>query len=107
MSEIDVSKCRRYMSIDGCCLASYEENELGGSWEFCKDNPDCYYKQLQQLKAEKEKYKQCLDEIEKIANDDSFPSDFDVYEERDFYFNQLCKIDSILQKIKQAKEGEE
>lgn len=58
--EIDVSKCRRYMSIDGCCLASYEENELGGSWEFCKDNPNCYYKQLQQLKQENEELKKVI-----------------------------------------------
>lgn len=56
-NEIDVSKCRYYMSIDGCCLASYEENEIGGSWEFCKDNPDCYYKQLQQARADVEKAK--------------------------------------------------
>ena len=53
---------------------------------------------------EADKYKQCIDEIEKIANDYSFPSDFDVYEERDFYFNQLCKIDDILQKIKEVEE---
>lgn len=50
------------------------------------------------------KCKQCIHEIEEIANNDSFPSDFDVYEEQDFYFNQLCKIDNILQKIKEVKE---
>lgn len=61
MSEIDVSKCRRYMSIDGCCLASYEENEFGGSWEFCKDKPDCYYKQLQQLKSDNKHLNDLLD----------------------------------------------
>lgn len=99
MSKIYVSKCKYHNNTDGC-----SNDEL--DYVCCSLN-DCLYKQAIKQYSKDNKYRRCLDEIEKIANDDSFPSDFDVYEERDFYFNQLCKIDTVLQKIKEVKEGEE
>lgn len=43
---------------------------------YCEGNPNCYYKQLQRLKTENEKYKQALEEVR-----DSFNNRILNYEE--------------------------
>lgn len=63
MSEIDVSKCEFLIISNDKYLCRCIKSDLFGGIEFvenaksvtCKDNPNCYYKQLQQLKQENEK----------------------------------------------------
>lgn len=66
MNKIDVSKCEYYN-----CGDCFVEPQVGYCGEFrgygkC-DNKDCYYKQLQQLKAEYEELKKENEEIYKIG----------------------------------------
>ena len=47
---------------------------------YCKDNPNCYYKQFKRKEQECEEYKQTLTEIKEIAknmNKECFYDDFD------------------------------
>lgn len=133
---IDVSKCEFYTNVNGCVLADYISKGYKTMTNFkCKYN-DCYYKQLQKIKAKNEKlkenyiridsllyeceadinnlrselqeYLQCLDEIEEIAKD-KVNSCFSIRNnDCDFSCNKclLKTLDEILQLIKQAKEGE-
>lgn len=68
MSEIDVSKCELIYN-DGRCFGGQRQgigNDCHKS-DYCKYNPNCYYKQLQQLKAENEGLKSLNDfNIQKI-----------------------------------------
>ena len=62
---VDVSRCEWFK--DGMC---YAECDLEGytDWE-CKDAElsNCYFKQLARKTEEYEKYKQALDEVEKVC----------------------------------------
>lgn len=134
MSEIDVSKCRyNYTSItdDSCCYAESERHVI---MRKCEDFPNCYYRQLQQLKQENEELKEkinennycynellklkdfffnksktfykCLDEIEGIIEECNANSG--CYDTCNYYDLCNCDTDSfVLKLIKQAKKSEE
>ena len=61
---VDVSGCDRYNDFPckhgepyAICLASFEQwND--GEHKYCKDRPDCYYKQLKRLQAENGRLRQ-------------------------------------------------
>lgn len=56
---VDVSKCE-FCNNDGLYPYCYRINSL------CKENPNCYYKQLQRKTTECEKNEKALEEIQKI-----------------------------------------
>lgn len=89
MSEIDVSKCE-YLEHLGFCLASYEENELGGSWEACKDRPNCYYKQLQQANGKTK--------MELLAKVDT------LEKEKEFWCNKSVRFEEFVDKLVEEKD---
>ena len=62
-SEIDVSKCKHY-KYDGIKKPLCRSGGCTGVYKscLCVENTDCYYKQLQQLKAENEELKKQLQE---------------------------------------------
>ena len=75
IDDVDVSGC---ISLDKSyipnCTEEFIDCELGGLYEYqdeykrtCKENPNCYYKQLARKEQECEKYKQTLIEIKEIA----------------------------------------
>lgn len=130
MSEIDVSKCRFY-EFDGICGSPINKNELE-----CNKitNEMCYYKQLQQLKAENEELKnknqkmykmgcknfvaieqakrlykinKCLDEIEEIVKDICDEEcDFKWCKGKKHCGDDDCRYMQIMQKIKEVKGNE-
>ena len=70
----DVSEC---ISLDKYytpnCTEEFIDCALSGLYEYqdeykrtCKENPNCYYKQLKRKEQESEKYKQTLAEIKEI-----------------------------------------
>lgn len=52
MSKIDVSKCKHYKNKN--CIADYLLTDMPFSEAKCELSPNCYFRQLQQLKAERE-----------------------------------------------------
>lgn len=104
MSEIDVSKCEFLIINNDKYLCRCIKSDLFGGIEFvenaksgtCKDNPNCYYKQLQ-------RYRQCLDEIEGICK---VHTDFckDNKKNCELCPHEPCEDILILEKIKEVKE---
>ena len=129
---VNVSECE-------CIIEDYQQvNNFKGGYEhiknvcelgergseyynlFCKDNPNCYYKQLKRKEQECEElkhkvelmmdcasckideYKQALDEIEEIAEDMNTECFYDDFECKDCDMKNGCTYFSkkqILQKI--------
>lgn len=103
--EIDVSGCAFYNN--GKC------NNPNGMACNCCNNAYCYYKELQQLKAEndelKKQIKSCKECAEQLGKHKVAEQCLDEIEE---YLNQYemlgkLNIKYLLQLIKQAKEGGE
>lgn len=81
---------------------------------FCKDNPKCYYKQLQELKAENEKLKEEVlaekiysSQIEEL--EESIVGQRNAYKKLNFMYEENCeyttKLERILQDIKAIAES--
>lgn len=69
IDSIDVSKCKYFDYYYKECKAEYYTRygyEIV-KCDSCKDNPNCYYKQLKRKEQECEKLKQTLTEIKEIA----------------------------------------
>ena len=68
---VDVSECEFLIINNDKQLCRCIKSDLFGAIEFvenakngnCKDNPNCYFKQLKRKEQECGKYKQALDEI--------------------------------------------
>lgn len=89
---IDVTKCIHFDKSDipnGCTC--YWDGEC---------NHDCYYKQLKHKEQECEKYKQALDEIEKIANEPCI-----IFNKICKECNNTCEHKDILNIINKAKDS--
>lgn len=75
VDNVDVSGCEHVFARTSLfkeknfveCTAFFLENE--DSRCNCSDNPNCYYKQLDQLKAENKKLKQTLTDIKEIVEE--------------------------------------
>lgn len=75
-----------YYAKETSCIACKEHNT---KLNFCKNNTNCYYKQLQRLKQENERYKQLLKGCPAEDDDCGF-----------------CEIDKQNKKLKQENENE-
>lgn len=122
--EIDIEKCYFITKYHDCRICNGKSLRI-----HCRDNNNCYFKQLQRLKAENEElkrektkyqnryqqlsgsynramsYKQCLDDIEEQIEDIVSEKCNKPCEE--CTGKPLCDKYYILQLIKQVKEGEE
>lgn len=118
MKNIDISKCKyNYTSITNhsCC---YAESERHVCMRKCKDFPNCYYRQLHQLKSENDELKKyidragiigiikvlkCLDEIKEIVKEKCDSCTLDDYG----YCNECnhIVIKNVRRKIKEVKEN--
>ena len=116
---VDVSECEciiedyqrannfegRYEHIKNVC----ELGERGAEYYnlFCKDNPNCYYKQLKRKEQENQRYGQTLIEIEDIVkgmNIECFYSDFDC---KDCDMKNGCIHQGRLKILRKISEVEE
>lgn len=80
---VDVSGCDFY-ELCGCIENNHEINE-------CKDNPDCYYKQLKRLEQENKELKSALEKIRDINK---------LFFERKYgYPEDLIEIDNIINEV--------
>lgn len=73
---VNVSECEYVSTTPSSVICYMKANK-------CKDNPNCYFKQLQRKTAECEKYEQALNKIEMICkslriDDLSYPVDSKV-----------------------------
>ena len=66
VDNVDVSECAHF-DKDNHQRKVFDCYEIEGFPNFCKGD-NCYYKQLQRLKAENEKLKQALEDIREIVN---------------------------------------
>ena len=64
---VDVSKCS-YGELEKAIFKCSCEYNVRSASMFCKDNPNCYFKQSKRKEKECEKYEQALNEIEKYLD---------------------------------------
>ena len=111
IDSVDVSGCS-YGEIEKSIFKCSCEYNVCSASMFCKDNPNCYYKQLKAKDQECERLKQTLVEIEELAEkiDDSDGcayGDYDCDNCSSLEQETVCtyKVKKlILQKISEVKE---
>lgn len=84
---VDISGCEHY---DEVCLGNHH-------YKWCKDNDNCYYKQLKRKEQECDQLKQTLTEIKEIA-------EREVKHAPDGETFSRPEIKQILQKISEVKQ---
>lgn len=94
---IDVSKCKwfeyqRYAGIECDKFKNVCYNKKFKS-EFCKDNQDCYFKQLQHKTAEYEELKNKLNEYERAGG---------ILDEGEAWYGLAKRYEQALNEIKQC-----
>ena len=77
---VDVSECKDFFESE--CFA-------GEKFRWCKDNKDCYFKQLKRKKQECEKFKQSLKEIKEITFE---PRIFGFWDEQLDRIKKKCEV---------------
>lgn len=112
---VDVSGCDRYNDFPckhgepyAICLASFEQwND--GEHKYCKDRPDCYYKQLKRLQAENEQLKETCYGLLKIQY--ALAEESNEYEKALEEIREILKgnkdgdIDEMIDKINEVLNG--
>ena len=102
--ECNFENCGYYVDEE-CTICGMGTDGEDTFCKYCKDNPNCYYKQLAELKAENEalieglgvvnkyvnKYHQTLQEIKEIAG-------------KEIYMKQNSSMDRIIDLITKAEE---
>lgn len=64
---VNVAGCGYFCEIDKeCSICGMGTDGEDTFCRYCKDNSNCYYKQLQQLKAENERLKEEIKKYERI-----------------------------------------
>ena len=92
---VDVSKCS-YGELEKAIFKCSCEYNVRSASMFCKDNPNCYFKQLKRKEQEVNKYKQALNEIEDVADDYNR-----VEKTSQYYRDGFDEIQDIINEVKE------
>ena len=98
IDDVDVSGCEFKSCFDDECYSDVDSSENLN----CKDNPNCYYKQLKRLQAENERLKE---ENSKIVWDEVCTTNCSKYKAYNKYRKALEEIRGILCKGRTFYDG--